>query len=68
MIKDEIEMNALLIRQHLVETGECSVAQLKNNLNLKDKEIDLAIGWIAKDESVFLFKRDNILYIDIEFD
>ena len=63
MITNEIGLNAGKIWNLLDEQGEHSVKDLKKKLKLSDHEFFMAIGWLAREDKIFHFEKDEILMI-----
>jgi len=56
MITNKIGSNAGKIWNLLNEQGEHSVKELKKKLKLTDREFFMAIGWLAREDKVYLFE------------
>ena len=54
MIKSQIFSNALKIRKYLNPRGDVSVVELKEQLNLNEQEIYLALGWLAREDKILI--------------
>jgi len=57
MMKNEIGMNAGRIWQHLSTKGESTFKEIKSEIKLKDNEIYLALGWLARENNIFFFDK-----------
>ncbi len=58
MITETIGSNAGLIWATLEEKGETNVKAVKRTTKLKEKELNLALGWLAREGKV-VFKEDG---------
>ena len=54
MIKSQIIANANKIWQYLDKKGEAPLREIEEQLNLKEQEVCLALGWMAYDNRIFL--------------
>ncbi|MDR3706435.1 MAG: winged helix-turn-helix domain-containing protein [Paludibacteraceae bacterium] len=65
MIKKEIGMNAGRIWKYLRgENKEIAVSALKQALGLNDEDCGLSIGWLAREDKIFIaFKGNNMFLI-----
>jgi hypothetical protein len=64
MIKEAIGVNAGLIWQAL-ESGALSVKALKKATKLKDKELNLALGWLAREDKVVFVEEGEDLVVSL---
>lgn len=67
MIKNEIEMNAGRIRQHLNATGESSFDLLKDKLEITVQELNLALGWLARENNIGFSEKDGGIIVFVIF-
>jgi len=68
MIKSQIFSNALKIKIYLNPRGDVSIAELKEQLNLNEREIYLALGWLAREDKILLREvgqEFTIVFFDI---
>ncbi|MGD9929347.1 MAG: winged helix-turn-helix domain-containing protein [Mangrovibacterium sp.] len=64
MIKTDIGNNAGRIWQYLDKKGESTLADIKKDLTLKGSEVRMALGWLARENKIFLFgEKDNLSII-----
>lgn len=66
MEKTRIGLNAGKVWRILSEKGELSMYDLCHELSLTFEETALAIGWLAREDKVFLRKREGMLLVSIE--
>ena len=61
MIKSQIVSNAGKIWQYLDKKGEAPISEIEEQLNLKEQEVCLALGWMAYDNRIFLVQDEQNL-------
>ncbi|GCB36677.1 winged helix-turn-helix domain-containing protein [Bacteroides faecalis] len=66
MEKTKIGVNAGKVWRILNEKGELSMFDLCRDLGLTFEDVVLAIGWLARENKIFLRKRDEMLFASIE--
>ncbi|KOH46226.1 winged helix-turn-helix domain-containing protein [Sunxiuqinia dokdonensis] len=59
MIKADIGNNAGRIWQYLDEKGESTLADIKKDLLLKGSEARMALGWLARENKIFLYGDED---------
>lgn len=59
MLKKEIGENAGTIWQLLDKNGQMSYLELKKQTGLSEQELLFAIGWLSREDKIFLFKIEN---------
>mgnify|MGYP003651790614 CR=1 FL=1 len=59
MIKTEIGNNAGRIWRYLDKNGESTLADIKKNLVLKGSEVRMALGWLARENKIFLYGEED---------
>ncbi len=64
MIKETIGVNAGLVWQAL-EDGALSIKALKKSTKLKDKELNLALGWLAREDKLVFVEEGEELVVDL---
>jgi len=67
MIKGEIGVQAGVIWQYLDKNGECPVDDLKKNLHLEEKDFYLALGWLARENKVVFYTREDTEYVFLHY-
>ena len=60
MITNEIGINAGRIWNLLNEQGEHSVKDLKKKLKLSERDLNMAIGWLARENNIYQFEKDEV--------
>lgn len=63
MEKNMIGENAMKIWRFLNQTKIISLSELGRRLNLSFEEITLAVGWLARENKVFLEKNGEVTYV-----
>ena len=63
MEKVNIGFNAGTILEKLGETGPITTAELARSLNLTAEETALAAGWLARENKIYIERRNGLLYI-----
>ena len=63
MEKVNIGFNAGTILEKLGETGSITTAELARRLNLTAEETALAAGWLARENKIYIERRNGLLYI-----
>ena len=66
MEKTKIGVNAGKVQRILNEKGELSMFDLCRDLGLTFEDVALAIGWLARENKIFLRKKDEMLFANIE--
>ncbi len=59
MLKTNIGERAGDVFRYLENNGSCSVSKMKKDLNLKTDDINLALGWLARENKVAFFRKGN---------
>ncbi len=54
MVKSKIRSNSTKILNYLEQKEEASVSEIRDQLNLKTRDVYLAIGWLACENKVYL--------------
>lgn len=63
MEKTNIGFKAGIILEKLGETGLITIAELARRLNLAADETVLAAGWLARENKIYIERRNGLLYI-----
>lgn len=63
MIKSQILSNSFRIRRYLEQKGEASVSELRNQLQLQEQDVCLALGWMACENKIYLRQDDQELTV-----
>ena len=66
MEKTKIGLNAGKVWRILNEKGELSMFDLCRELSLTFEDVALDIGWLAREDKIFLRKREGMLFASIE--
>ncbi len=66
MEKTKIGINAGKVWRILNEKGELSMFDLCRDLGLTFEDVALAIGWLARENKIFLRKKYEMLFAGIE--
>jgi hypothetical protein len=67
MIKSKIGIHAGLIWQQLDRNGERELPALKEELKLDVEEFYLALGWLARENKIAFYKKDEELLVFLVF-
>ncbi len=63
MIKTKIGENAGLIWNYLDEKSDSSLTVMKKELKLKDADLNLALGWLARENKISFYEKEDILFV-----
>lgn len=63
MIKNEKEMNADIIWQHLKKNGGCSTKELKKQLKMNDKEFLMALNWLSRENKIVFYAKEKTEHV-----
>lgn len=63
MEKTNIGFKAGIILEKLGETGLITIAELARRLNFAADETALAAGWLARENKIYIERRNDLLYI-----
>lgn len=66
MEKANIGMNAGHVWQKLNEIGLVSLHELARKLRLGDTDVALAIGWLAREDKVYIERRNGVLFVKLK--
>ena len=64
--KDKNWLECREVWRILNEKGELSMFDLCRELSLTFEDVALAIGWLAREDKIFLRKREGMLFASIE--
>jgi len=53
------------IWNYLDVNGETTLTNLKKNLELKDSEVNLALGWLAREEKIDVQKKGTSVKVQL---
>ncbi len=59
----KIGLNAGLVWRKLNENGSCPIQELARKLDLGAEDTALAIGWLARENKVYLERKNGVLYV-----
>ena len=59
----KIGLNAGLVRRKLNENGSFPIQELARKLDLGAEDTALAIGWLARENKVYLERKNGVLYV-----
>ncbi len=63
MIKKDICANAGIIRQLLSEQKTLLISEIQTKTKLSSENILYALGWLAREDNVVFFEKDNSMSI-----
>lgn len=66
MEKNRIGLHAGEVWRVLHENGKLSMFELCHKLDLTFEEVALAIGWLARENKLFIVRRENMLYASVD--
>ena len=64
MLKNDISMNARTISYLLADKGAMNLIEMKELTGYEDVGIALALGWLAKENSIRFMNRDYQLIVE----
>lgn len=67
MYKSEIGTNAGKIWRILKETREITLQDLAGKLGLSVEDTALAVGWLARENNIFIQKKDSTFWVSKSF-
>ena len=59
----KIGLNAGLVWRKLTENGSFPIQELARKLDLGAEDTALAIGWLARENKVYLERKNGVLYV-----
>ena len=59
----KIGLNAGLVWRKLNENGSFPIQELAHKLDLGAEDTALAIGWLARENKVYLERKNGVLYV-----
>ena len=59
----KISLNAGLVWRKLNENGSFPIQELARKLDLGAEDTALAIGWLARENKVYLERKNGVLYV-----
>lgn len=62
-----IGKNAGRLWDYLKENGECTMAELKKELKINNKELYMALGWLARKDNIAFYEKNGEQYIFLLF-
>ena len=64
-MNENIGINAGRIWQYLEENGESKTARIKRKLNLSSAELNLALGWLAREGNISFCKKGLFMWVKL---
>ena len=61
--KANIGQKAGTVWHKLNETGSITIPELVLKLDIRVEEAPLAVGWLAREDKVFIERKNGILYV-----
>ena len=61
--KANIGRKAGTVWHKLNETGSITIPELALKLDIRVEEATLAVGWLAREDKVFIERKNGILYV-----
>ena len=65
MIKKEIGTNAGRIWEFLNIKGEMPITEIKKKLKLKEFDLHIALGWLAREDKIFFHVKEDGIWVDL---
>ncbi len=65
MYKDDVRINASTISNLLAEKGALSFNEISEFTDFKESLILLALGWLLKEDKVYFFEKNDVVYIEL---
>lgn len=66
MEKARIGENAGKVWHALNETGEITIHELSRKIHLSFEDTALAVGWLAREDKIFIQKKKDVLILSNE--
>ncbi len=66
MLRNDIEVDALMIARLLSDSGTLTVRQIGEITGYREKMIILALGWLARENKIEFFEREETIYIKLK--
>ncbi len=63
MEKGRIGLNAGKVWHALNEVSEISTQELSRKLSLSIEDLALAIGWLARENNIYITRKNGLLYV-----
>ena len=63
MEKGRIGLNAGKVWHALNEANEISTQELSRKLSLSIEDLALAIGWLARENNIYITRKNGLLYV-----
>ena len=63
MEKGRIGLNAGKVWHALNEVKEISTQELSRKLSLSIEDLALAIGWLARENNIYITRKNGLLYV-----
>ena len=63
MEKGRIGLNAGKVWHALNEGNELSTQELSRKLSLSIEDLALAIGWLARENNIYITRKNGLLYV-----
>ena len=63
MEKGRIGLNAGKVWHALNEGNEISTQELSRKLSLSIEDLALAIGWLARENNIYITRKNGLLYV-----
>ena len=63
MEKGRIGLNAGKVWHALNEVNEKSTQELSRKLSLSIEDLALAIGWLARENNIYITRKNGLLYV-----
>jgi hypothetical protein len=68
MLKSKIGTNAGEIWQFLDTNGEKSFSEIEKALAMKKTDVQMALGWLARENKIFFVEENNTTLVTLMYD
>lgn len=68
MLKSQIGTNAGNIWQFLDTNGEKSFSEIEKALSIKNSDVLLALGWLAREDKIFFVEENSTTLVNLIYD
>ncbi|HPT20518.1 MAG TPA: winged helix-turn-helix domain-containing protein [Bacteroidales bacterium] len=66
-MNNKIGTNAGKIWNYLYSTKECPIEELSKQLDMNDRDLCLALGWLAHGENLVFNEKGGVQYVALDF-
>lgn len=66
MYKQDIGINAGVIWRLLSDKGALSIREIGEFTNYRESFLFLALGWLAREDKIWFYEKEGVLYVKLE--